>query len=234
VPHSPSTGEAIFAGWDEAAVLRLRLRVPAPAEWERYFDPNIFGGGIFVPTGEPPEVGAPVRVEITFAGGPRFFVRGMVTWRRPKLADARARAGVGVQVHPAERNKIAYVNGWVRGTVTDQRHGRRLPVKLMVTYSARTGRRINFTRDLHAEGLFLRSRELLDSNTPIRVVIAPPGHAPLDLRGRVTRVVREREEQGMGIKLLFADDAQRARFIEVVEDLERQFLAGELPDEMVS
>ena len=37
--------------------------------------------------------GTPVRVEITFVSGPRIFVHGVVTWRRPQLNDPRARAG---------------------------------------------------------------------------------------------------------------------------------------------
>ncbi len=226
--------EATFASWGEAAILRMRLRVPSSDEWDRFFDPNIFGGGIFVPTETPPEVGTPVRIEITFVGGPRFFVRGVVTWRRTQLKDPRARAGVGVQAHPAERNKVAYVNSWARGAVDDKRRNRRLPIKLMVTYSARTGRRVNFTRDIHEEGIFLRSRELLDLNTPIRLLIVPPDHPPCDLKGRVTRLVRGQDDRGMGVHLHFTDDAQRERFARLVDSLEQKFLSGELADEVIS
>ncbi|MCC6746863.1 MAG: protein kinase [Deltaproteobacteria bacterium] len=225
------------ASWDElgTAVKRLRLRVPSPDDWERYFDPNTVGGGVFVPTGEPPEVGTPVRVEITFIGGPRFFVRGVVTWRRPKLKDPRARAGAGVQVHPSERSKMGYVNAWVRGGVKEQRKLRRLPLKLRVTYTARTGRRINFTRDVNEQGVFVRSHELLELNTPIKLLLMPPGqHKPVELRGRVTRLVEDREDRGMGIRLEFADEASEQHYTAFIEKLEEEFLAGVLPDEVVS
>ncbi|MCA9668531.1 MAG: protein kinase [Myxococcales bacterium] len=231
-----SDPEAIFSpGWDENDMRRLKLRVPSHEDWDRFFDPNIFGGGIFCPTQDPPEVGTPVRVEITFVAGPRFYVRGAVTWRRPKLNDPRARAGVGVQVHPSERNKVVYVNSWVQGGVQDKRHLRRLPVKLRVTYTARAGRRINFTRDLNEEGVFVRSQELLEKGTMIKLLLMPPGNGrPFDLRGQVTRVVESRDERGMGIKLRFkSDDAEKA-WADTVDGLERAFLSGELPDDVVS
>ncbi|MBW2735250.1 MAG: PilZ domain-containing protein, partial [Deltaproteobacteria bacterium] len=216
-----------------AGAQRLRMRVPKRDEWSRYFDSNISGGGIFCPTNEPPQVGAPVRLEITFVGGPRFFVRGAVTWRRPQLNDPRARAGVGVQVHPSERNKLTYVNNWVHGSADDQRSLRRLPIKLRVTYSARTGRRINFTRDLNEGGIFIRSRELLEPETPIKLTLMPPNaqHRPCQLEGHVSRLVEDREDRGMGIRLLFHHESERQAYEAFVEALERDFLAGTLPDD---
>jgi uncharacterized protein (TIGR02266 family) len=214
---------------------RLRLRVPNVEDWQRYFDPNIAGGGVFCPTNDPPEVGTDVRVEITFVSGPRFFVRGVVMWRRPQLNDPRARAGVGIKVHPSERSKVSYVNAWVRGGVIDKREVRRLPVRLRVTYTARAGRRINFTRDLSEEGIFVRSQELLDLDTNIKLLLVPPGdYKPLELHGTVTRLVDEADERGMGIRLDFNNDETRELFAAFVVKLEREYLAGQLPDDVVS
>jgi uncharacterized protein (TIGR02266 family) len=214
---------------------RLRLRVPNLEDWQRYFDPNISGGGVFIPTNEPPEVGTEVRVEITFVQGPRFFVKGIVTWRRPQLNDPRARAGVGVKVDPSERGKVSYVNAWVRGGVVDKREQRRLPVRLRVTYTARQGRRINFTRDLSEEGIFVRSQELLELETRVRLLLVPPGeHKPIALSGTVSRYEDDPGERGMGIRLLFSDDQARTDYVSFVQKLEQQYLAGQLPDEVVS
>ena len=214
---------------------RLRLRIPSKGDWVRFFDPNIAGGGIFCPSTEPPPVGTAVRLEIVFVKGPRFFVRGAVTWRRPQLNDPRARAGVGLQVHPSERNKLAYVNNWVHGQVDDKRLLRRLPVKLHVTYSARSGRRINFTRDLNEQGLFLRSRELLDLETPISVTLMPPGsQMPFQLHGRVSRLVEDPEDRGMGIRLEFSDESQQQTYAAFVQRLEQEFLSGALPDDALT
>jgi uncharacterized protein (TIGR02266 family) len=214
---------------------RLHLRVPNIEDWQRYFDPNIAGGGVFCPTNDPPEVGTDVRVEITFVSGPRFFVRGVVMWRRPQLNDPRARAGVGIKVHASERSKVSYVNAWVRGGVIDKREQRRLPVRLRVTYSGRTGRRINFTRDLSEEGIFVRSQELLDLDTRIKLLLVPPGDfKPLELTGTVTRLVDDPDERGMGIRLEFASDEARRHFTDFVAKLEREYLGGTLPDDVVS
>ncbi len=214
---------------------RLRLRIPNLEDWQRFFDPNIAGGGVFCPTNDPPEVGTEVRIEITFVSGPRFFVKGVVMWRRPQLNDPRARAGVGVKVDPAERNKVSYVNAWVRGGVIDKREQRRLPVRLRVTYTARAGRRINFTRDLSEEGIFVRSQELLEIGTKIKLLLVPPGEfKPFDLVGTVSRHEDEPGERGMGIRLAFATDEARLKYAEFVTKLEQQYLGGQLPDDAVS
>ncbi len=218
-----------------AAPKRLRLRVANRDDWARYYDPNISGGGIFCPSADPPEVGAVVRVEITFVSGPRFFVQGVVTWRRPKLNDPRARAGVGVQVYTSERNKIVYVNNWANGVADDKRGLRRLPVKLRVTYSGRAGRRINFTRDLNEEGIFVRSRELLELDTPVRLLLMPPGnHKPFALEGVVSRLVEDSDDRGMGIRLRFSDSTTETAYASLVEQLEEQFLSGDLPDDALA
>ncbi len=214
---------------------RLRLRVPNSENWQRFFDPSIPGGGVFCPTNDPPEIGAEVRIEITFISGPRFFVEGIVMWRRPHLNDPRIRAGVGIQVYPRERSKVSYVNAWVRGGVVDKRELRRLPVRLRVTYSARSGRRINFTRDLSEEGIFVRSQELLDLNTPITLLLVPPGDfKPYPLQGLVTRHEDDQDERGMGIQLEWASEEEQERYLSFVQKLEQQYLTGQLPDEVVS
>lgn len=214
---------------------RLRLRVPNTEDWQKYFDPNITGGGVFCPTADPPEVGAEVRVEITFVSGPRFFVKGIVMWRRPRLNDPRSRAGVGIKVHPNDKNKISYVNAWVRGGVIDKRELRRLPVRLRVTYTARAGRRINFTRDLSEEGIFIRSQELLDLNTRIRLLLVPPGeYKPINLVGIVARHLDEPDERGMGIRLDFRDGEAKQNYTRFVQRLEHQYLTGQLPDDVIS
>lgn len=215
---------------------RLRIRVPSPDDWWRFFDPNIAGGGIFCPATDPPGVGSEIRLEITFISGPRFFLRGIVMWRRPQLNDPRTRPGAGIKINPRDQNKLGYVNAWVRGGMVDKREQRRLPVRLRVTYTGRSGRRINFTRDLSEEGLFVRSQELLELNTPIKVLLSPPGadYKPVSLSGTVARLVDDPDERGMGIQLTFKNEIERDSFAAFVQKLEEAYLAGQLPDEVVS
>jgi Tfp pilus assembly protein PilZ len=214
---------------------RLRIRVPAKDEWRVFFDPNISGGGIFCPTNQPPEVGSEVSLEISFSSGPRFFLGGTVVWRRPRTQDPRTRAGVGIQIHAHEQNKVSYINAWVRGGVVDKRELRRLPVRLRATYQGRLGRRINFTRDLSEEGIFLRSKELLDVNSTVDLTLVPPKPTePFRLQGVVSHHEKTPSEHGMGIRLLFRGDDQREAFAAFVATMERRYLGGKLPDEVVS
>jgi serine/threonine protein kinase/Tfp pilus assembly protein PilZ len=231
---SGSNAVALPEEVEHASWLRLHLSGPSETEWRRHYEPNLAGGGLFVPTNEPPDVGTTVRVEVSFANGPRSFMTGVVTWRRPPTRDPRTRAGVGVQIHPSERQKFQYINRWVLGSASDQRRQRRLPIKLRVAYSARTGRRVNFTRDLSPNGVFLRSRELLDAGTPIELLLLPPeGKRAIRVRGRVCRLVRGPEDRGMGICLDFHSETERENFAAFVTLLEQRFLRGELSEDLL-
>lgn len=216
-------------------MIRLHLRVPGKDEWWRFYDANIAGGGIFCPSADPPQVGKEVRLEITFVAGPRFYLSGTVIWRRPQLNDPRARAGAGIKVHPRHQNKLSYVNAWVRGGVLDKREARRLPVRLRISYTGRAGRRINFTRDLSTEGIFVRSQELLDLGTPVMLVLSPPSasHKPYPLNGVVARLVDEPDDRGMGIQLVFGSAEEKEHYAALVQRLEQDYLAGSLPDEVI-
>jgi Tfp pilus assembly protein PilZ len=213
----------------------LTLRVANKDEWRHFFDPKVGKGVVFCPTNEPPKLGTEVQLEINFVSGPKFFVQGTVVWRRLRLKDPRARAGVGVQVQPSEDVKLRYVDSWALGTVEDQRRKRRLPVKLRVNYKSRSGRRFNFTRDICSDGVFIRSEELLAERTPIDLILMThEGNQVFDLTGKVVRAVDEREEKGMAIALAFGSAEAQQRYEAYVEDLEQLYLSGKLPDEVVS
>jgi hypothetical protein len=209
---------------------RLKLRLVAREDWAKYFDEG--SGTIFCPSATPPPVGQSVELEVLFQGGPRMILRGDVLWRRP-AGDARTRPGIGFGVHPIDQLKMTYLLGYVRGESSEQRGRRRLPIRMRVTYSARAGRRINFTRDIHEDGVFVRSVELLDMNAETKLLLAPPGGdwKPIEVRGKVARLVEEGPDRGMGIQLVFRGEVERRAFAEFVERLEEQYLAGTLPDE---
>src|SRR5262249_15166909 len=214
-------------------MLRLKLRLVAKQDWVKYFD-EPSGGTIFCPTTTPPAVGTALQLEAMFQGGPRLIMRGVVLWRRA-TGDARARAGVGVGVHAADRQKIEYIHAYVAGE-PDRRYRRRLPIRLRVTYTARQGRRIHFTRHRHEEGVFVRSAELLTPGDETRLLISPPGgeFKPIEARGQVVRLVEEEPDRGMGIALIFKDSQEKQHFADFVRKLEQQYLSGSLPDEAIS
>ena len=215
-------------------MIHLKLRLISKADWSKYLDAPA-GSTVFCPNPAPPSIGSKVQLEVLFQGGPRLLMHGRVLWRRTGN-DPRARAGAGIGVDPSDKQKLEFVEDYVTGRVRDQRSKRRLPIRLRVTYRTHTGRRINFTRDIHEDGVFVRSTELLAPGDETRLIIAPPGgdYKPIEVRGAVVRLVEEEPDRGMGIQLVFKDDEERQSFADFVSRMEEEYLVGTLPDEALS
>ena len=219
---------------DTGEILRLKLRLVAKSDWAKYYDAAA-NHTIFCPTPTPPGVGTPVQLEVLFQGGPRLLLHGVTLWRRP-AGDARARAGAGVGVQQIDREKLDFIERYVREDLTEQRGKRRLPIRLRVTYSVPGGRRINFTRDLHEDGIFVRAADPLNPGDETKLLLLPPGgqFKPIEVRGNVVRAVKDDPDRGMGIQLLFRDDGEKHHFADFVRRLEQEYMAGTLPDEALS
>jgi hypothetical protein len=215
------------------ALTRMQLLLPRREEWELHRDPkkdNI----LFCPTDQPPNTGSRITVDVLFNDGPRFVVRGRVVWRRP-ATDRRVRAGVGVEVDRSYEAALRFLHSWSTGEMPERRVHPRLPIRLRVAYGVQGQRRINFTRDVSAGGVYIHSAQLLGRNEPIQVSLAPPsGSASVPLMGRVTRCDELDQTPGMAICLDFNDPASQRRFAEFVAELWRQMERGELPEQYLS
>ncbi len=209
---------------------RLKLNLVERSDFQRYQDPSLGAGGLFVPSVEH-GVGDRVLVEVIFQGGPRLLLHGTVKWRRT-TGDARARAGVGVEFAASESSKINYLHGYVRGGLLDVRERRRLPIRLKVAYTAPRGRRLNFTRDLNEEGAFVRTAEQLPVASIVPLLIYPPGgdFRPLEVSGEVARQ-SDGNDRGVGVIFRFPDEALRERWHRFIALLENDYLEGKLGDE---
>jgi uncharacterized protein (TIGR02266 family) len=130
---------------------------------------------------------------------------------------------------------MSFLAGYVDGGLVDARRKRRLPVRLKVAYSGPRGRRVNFTRDLHEEGAFVRAAEPLDVGAHTQLLISPPGgeYRPIEGRGVVARSVVDGSERGMGVRFEFGDDSERQRVAAFVSKLEGDLLDGHLPDDVL-
>jgi len=212
-------------------VTRLKLHLVERGDFHKYYDP---AAGMFVPGTDAPSVGERVTVEVIFQGGPRVLLHGAVLWRRT-TGDARARPGAGVGIDGAEKSKVRYLLGYVRGGLIDVRERRRLPVRLRVAYSGARGRRVNFTRDLNEEGAFVRTAEMLDLGSSTLLLVSPPGgdYKPLEVHATVTRQHTEGSDRGVGVRFDFRDDHDRARWSAFVNKLERDYLDGRLADDVL-
>jgi len=100
-----------------------------------------------VPTDDAVAQGTAVRIDLD-AGGWLVTLRGAVSGRRDDPV------GVVVALSGTERDKINYLNGFVRGGLLNLREKRRLPIKLAVTYGAAEGPATTFTKDINEEGVF--------------------------------------------------------------------------------
>src|SRR4029079_9614294 len=130
-----------------------------------------------------------------------------------------------------ERDKINYLNGFVRGGLLNLREKRRLPIKLSVTYGAVEGPANTFTKDINEEGLFLFTDNPLPETSQVHMLVTVPGKPqPLSLMGKVSHTILPQDEEAPAMGIVFdVDDAQRAQLHDVIKELEEQLLAGRLP-----
>jgi Tfp pilus assembly protein PilZ len=208
------------------AAIRLELRLSHQSDWIKIFDPRDWT--IFVPTGEAVEPGTEVRIDLD-VGGWLVALRGTVVGRRDEPA------GVVVALGGTERDKINYLNGFVRGGLLNLREKRRLPIKLAVTYGAVEGPASTFTKDINEQGVFLFTDRPLPETSQVHMLLSLPDRAqPLSLIGKVSHTIVAADDEPPGMGIVFdLDDAARDQLIEIVRELEAQLLAGKLPTSTV-
>jgi Tfp pilus assembly protein PilZ len=207
-------------------VSRLELRLTSQSEWIKIFDPRDWT--VFVPSSEPVEQGATVRIDLD-VGGWLVTLRGTVVGHREEPA------GVVVALGGSERDKINYLNGFVRGGLLNLREKRRLPLRLQVTYGAIEGPANTFTKDINEEGLFLFTDKPLPETSQVHMLVAIPGMPqPLSLVGKVSHTILPQDEEAPGMGIVFElDDTQRTQLLSVIRDLEGLMLGGQLPTNTV-
>jgi Tfp pilus assembly protein PilZ len=202
--------------------VRFEIRLSSHSEWIKIFDPRDWT--LFVPSEEPVENGTTLRIDLD-VGGWLVTLRGTVVGRR------EAPSGVMVALGGSERDKINYLNGFVRGGLLNLRAKRRLPIRLQVTYGAVEGPASTFTKDINEEGLFLFTDKPLPETSQIHMLVAVPGQAqPLSLMGKVSHTVVQEDEETPGMGVVFdLEDGQREALMAIIDELEEQLKSGKLP-----
>ena len=201
---------------------RLELRLTSHTEWLKVFDPRDWT--VVVPATAPMEPGTSVRIDLD-VGGWMVTLRGTVVGRRDEPP------AVIVALGGAERDKINYLNGFVRGGLLNLREKRRLPLRLPVTYGAVEGPATTVTKDINEEGLFLFTDKPLPETSQIHMLVSLPGRPlPLSLVGKVSHTIVSQDDEPPGMGIVFdLDDVTRAALLEIVRELEAQLHAGMLP-----
>ena len=200
---------------------RIDLRLASQAEWIKIFDPRDWT--LAVPTSERIEQGATVRIDLD-VGGWLVTLRGTVVGTREEPAS------VVVALGGAERDKINYLNGFVRGGLLNLREKRRLPVKLPVTYGDIGGPATTTTKDLNEEGVFLFTKRPLPETSQVHMLMTVPGMTqPLSLVGKVSHTILEQDDEPPGMGIVFElDPAQRDQLAAIVKELEQLLADGAL------
>jgi Tfp pilus assembly protein PilZ len=201
---------------------RLELQLSSHSEWLKVFDPRDWT--VLVPAREPYEMGMNLRIDLD-VGGWLVTLRGTAVGRRD---DPPA---VMVALGGAERDKINYLNGFVRGGLLNLREKRRLPLRLEVTYGAVEGPAATFTKDINEEGLFLFTDNPLPETSQVHMLLTLPGRPePLSLVGKVSHTIIAIDDEPPGMGIVFdLDEAGRAKLVEVIGQLERELHTGMLP-----
>jgi hypothetical protein len=204
------------------AVVRLELRLTSQSDWLRLFDPRDWT--LLIPTEEPLAKGAALRLDLD-VGGWLVTLRGTVVGQRAEPA------GVVVALSAAEREKVNYVNGYVRGGLLNLREKRRLPLRLEVTYGAVEGPSKTLTKDINEQGVFLFTNKPLPEMSQVHMLLTVPGRdAPLSLVGVVSHTITSNDDEPPGMGIVFdLDDGQRDSLKTVIKELEDALSAGTLP-----
>ena len=202
--------------------MRLELRLNNQTEWIKIFDPRDWT--IFVPTESPIDQGTTLRIDLD-VGGWSVTLRGTVVGIRDEPA------GVVVAIGATEREKINYLNGFVRGGLLNLREKRRLPLKLQVTYGAVEGPANTFTKDINEDGLFLFTDNPLPETSQIHMLVMVPGKTqPLSLIGKVSHTIVDADDEPPGMGVVFElDDEQREALASAIKELEDALDRGVLP-----
>ena len=203
-------------------VVRLELRLGSQSEWIKIFDPRDWT--VFVPTSEPIDNGTQLRIDLNVGGW-------LVTLRGTVVGTREEPPGIVVALGGTEREKINYLNGFVRGGLLNLREKRRLPVKLQVTYGAVEGPATTVTKDINEEGVFLFTDKPLPETSQVHMLVAVPGKPnPLSLVGKVSHTILAADDEPPGMGIVFdLDDAQREALLAVIKELEDALMKGGLP-----
>jgi Tfp pilus assembly protein PilZ len=207
--------------YDGAVGSRLELRLTSQSEWIKIFDPRDWT--VFVPSEQKLDQGASLRIDLDVGGW-------LVTLEGSVVGHKDEPKGVVVALGGSERDKINYLNGFVRGGLLNLREKRRLPIKLQVTYGAIEGPANTFTKDINEEGVFLLTDKPLPETSQVHMLVAVPGKSqPLSIVGKVSHTIPKHESEQPGMGIVFEmDEKQKAELNEIVKELEASLKDGRL------
>src|SRR3954464_10749585 len=204
----------------------LRARYRSGEEFLRHYQPSLAGGGLFFPTREAIPLGEPVLVEVRFPElCNKQLLRGFIAWRRAGKHRTKLRAGLGIELLPAEAKRRDFVLAVAKAEIVDMitRRHRRLPVTLSADWRVVLARETHHSHveDIGPGGAFLRTTEFLPPGTEIVLDVTPPGSLrPLEIAAKVCWTRHTEGEEGIGVEFKSRDAGGTRRLKELVRRLE--------------
>lgn len=110
----------------------------------------------------------------------------------------------------------------------------RAAVELRVEYKKLNAFFADYTRDISKGGVFIRTDKPLPIGTRYLFKLTVPQRPePFELLGEVAWTSTDTDDCGMGIRFIYADDAQRSDFEATVERLMVRHLGPELTEKLL-
>ncbi len=111
----------------------------------------------------------------------------------------------------------------------------RAPIELKVDYKKMNSFFADYTKNISKGGTFIKTKKPLPIGTRFLFKLTIPHRPnPFELLGEVVWSKGEAEEPGMGIRFIYASDAQRGEFEGVVEKLMADSLGPELTQKLLN
>ncbi len=212
--------------------MQITLTLEDKSDWVKIFNPS--DRTVFVACDSPPEIRSVLRLDLIIPDGPKTIFRGKVIARRLQ-GDDNFPKGCRIALSSEEREKINYLNGYVRGGLLDWRKKRRIAIKLAVHYTEGDTKVDTFTRDINEEGVFVVTESPLAEQTELKLYIEIPGRSePFPLSGKVVHTVVVEDEDVPGMGICFAlERSDSILFSKEIDKLEAAFLSGKISDKLL-
>ncbi len=111
----------------------------------------------------------------------------------------------------------------------------RAPIELRVDYKKLNSFFADYTKNISKGGTFIKTNKPLAIGTQFLFKLTIPRRGePFELLGEVVWSKSDGDEPGMGIRFIYADDAQRTAFEVVVEKLMEESLGPELTQKLLN
>lgn len=182
-------------------------------------------GRLLVPSRETIELGAVVRVEISF--GPladEIVLRGVV---KGSTARGERAPVIDIEIAPEHGPRVRYIHEVLaHGRQATARNSRRVVSQVQATWRWGLGSHAACIGDISKGGAFIRSGAPPSVGSTIRIELndsmVNPGLDPLALEATVAWVGRSHGHRGFGVKFRVIDRAQAHRIAQLVRWHEQQ------------